>query len=72
MKRQLKEVVAEYKKKNKSSFNFQVFEEKEINFNDLREEFLNISIFKEKKLFVLLNVFLTLSLRKVFKARRGV
>ncbi len=57
MKRQLKEVVAEYKKKNKSSFNFQVFEEKEINFNDLREEFLNISIFKEKKLFVLLNVF---------------
>jgi len=36
MKRKLKEVIADYKEKNRSGFNFQVFSGKEINFNDLK------------------------------------
>ncbi|MDD5696772.1 MAG: DNA polymerase III subunit delta [Candidatus Pacebacteria bacterium] len=57
LKQKLGEMVEEYKKKHRSGFNFRVFEGKEINFEDLKNEFLSISMFKEKKLFVLFNSF---------------
>jgi len=72
LKQKLKELAEEYKKKHKSGLNFRVFEGKEINFQDLKNEFLSISMFKEKKLFILLNSFSNSKFKEDFVGQGGV
>lgn len=72
LKQKLKEITEEYKKKHKSGLNFKVLEGKEINFEDLKNEFLSISMFKEKKLFVLFNSFSNSKFKEDFIERGSV
>ncbi len=72
LKQKLKEIAEEYKKKHKSGLNFKVSEGKEINFEDLKNEFSSISMFKEKKLFVLLNSFSNSKFKEDFIGRGSV
>ncbi|HNP79551.1 MAG TPA: DNA polymerase III subunit delta [Candidatus Pacearchaeota archaeon] len=57
LKEKLSEIKEEYKKKNTSGFNLRFLDAKEILFDDFKSEFLSVSMFKEKKLVVLSNVF---------------
>jgi DNA polymerase-3 subunit delta len=57
LKEKLIEIIEEYKKKNTSGFNLRFLDAKEIILDDLKSELLSISMFKEKKLVVLSNVF---------------
>jgi len=51
----LREIMEEHKLKHKSGLNLRYLEGKTISFEDLRNEILGISMFKEKKLVVVLN-----------------
>lgn len=57
MKRKMKEIMDEHKEKHKSGLNLRYLEGKTVSFDDLRNEMLGISMFKEKKLVVLSDVF---------------
>lgn len=53
-KKKLGEIMEEHKQKHKSGLNLRYLEGKSISFDDLRNEVLGISMFKEKKLVVVL------------------
>ena len=69
LKEKLNEIVEEYKKKHKSGFNLKFLDAKEINLDDLKSDFLSISMFKEKKLFVLSNVFSNAKIKEDFEKK---
>jgi DNA polymerase-3 subunit delta len=54
-KDKLREIMEEHKKKHKSGLNLRYLEGKTTSFDDLRNEILGISMFKEKKLVVVLD-----------------
>ena len=54
-KEKLGEIMEEHKQKHKSGLNLRYLEGKNISFDDLRNEMLGISMFKEKKLVVVLD-----------------
>jgi DNA polymerase-3 subunit delta len=54
-KEKLGEIMEEHKQKHKSGLNLRYLEGKNISFDDLRNEMLGISMFKEKKLIVVLD-----------------
>lgn len=56
-KEKLGEIMEEHKRKHKSGLNLRYLEGKSISFEDLRNEMLGISMFKEKKLIVVMNPF---------------
>lgn len=58
-RQKLNEIIEHYKKIHKSGLNFNFFdlEEKEISYQDFRDEFQQVSMFKEKKLAILINIF---------------
>ncbi|HNY36197.1 MAG TPA: DNA polymerase III subunit delta [Candidatus Pacearchaeota archaeon] len=56
-KKKLGEIMEEHKQKHKSGLNLRYLEGKSISFDDLRNEVLGISMFKEKKLVVVLDPF---------------
>jgi DNA polymerase-3 subunit delta len=56
-KDKLKEIMEEHKEKHKSGLNLRYLEGKTTSFDDLRNEVLGISMFKEKKLVVVLDPF---------------
>lgn len=64
LKEKLHEIVEEYKKNHKSGFNLKFLDAKEISFENLKSDFLSISMFKEKKLFVLFNVFSNIKIKE--------
>ncbi len=69
LKEKLNEIVEEYKKKHKSGFNLKFLDAKEINIDDLKSDFSSISMFKEKKLFVLSNVFSNAKIKEDFEKK---
>lgn len=63
-KEKLREIMEEHKEKHKSGLNLRYLEGKTISFDDLRNEILGISMFKEKKLVVVLNPLSNLKLKE--------
>lgn len=57
MKRKMREIMDEHKEKHKSGLNLRYLEGKGTSFDDLRNEMLGISMFKEKKLIVVSDLF---------------
>lgn len=53
-KKKVNEIMEEHKQKHKSGLNLRYLEGKSVSFDDLRNEMLGISMFKEKKLIVLM------------------
>ncbi len=64
LKEKIDEIVEEYKKKHNSGFNLRFLNAKEVNFDDFKSDFSSISMFQEKKLFVLSNVFSNLKFKE--------
>ena len=56
LKQKLAEIIDEYQKVHKSGLNLKIFDEG-INFDDLKNEIFSFSMFKEKKLIILKNIF---------------
>ena len=56
-RQKLNGIIEHYKKIHKSGLNLKCFDEKELNFEDFRDEILSSPMFAEKKLFILKNVF---------------
>jgi len=56
LKQKLAEIIDEYQKVHKSGLNLKIFD-KGINFDDLKNEIFSFSMFKEKKLIILKNIF---------------
>ena len=65
-KQKLNEIVEHYKKIHKSGLNLKYFEEPEMDFQNFLDEMKQTSMFKEKKLAVLINVFLNSEFKKRF------
>jgi len=57
MRRKMREIMDEHKEKHKSGLNLRYLEGKTTSFDDLRNEMLGISMFKEKKLIVISDLF---------------
>lgn len=64
MKKKLREIMDEHKEKHKSGLNLRCLEGKNISFDDLRNEILGISMFKEKKLIVVSDLFANSKLKE--------
>jgi DNA polymerase-3 subunit delta len=62
----LKEIVEGYKKVHKSGLNLRYFDGRGLNFQDFKEEMSQVSMFKEKKLTVLIDIFSNLEFKKRF------
>jgi len=56
-RQKLNEIIERYKKIHKSGLSLKFFEEKELSFEDFRDEFQQTSMFAEKKMIVLKSVF---------------
>ena len=56
-RQKLKEIIAHYKETHKSGLNLKYFDGKNLSFQDFKDELQVIPMFKEKKLFVLTDVF---------------
>jgi len=67
-RQKLNEIIEHYKKIHKSGLNFKILdlEEKEISYQDFRDEFQQASMFKEKKLAILINIFLNQEFKENF------
>ena len=67
-RQKLNEIIEHYKKIHKSGLNFKILdlEEKEISYQDFRDEFQQVSMFKEKKLAILINIFLNQEFKENF------
>jgi len=65
-RQKLNEIVEHYKKIHKSGLNLKYFEEPEMDFQNFLDEMKQTSMFKEKKLAVLINVFLNSEFKKRF------
>jgi len=57
LKKKIKEIISEYKNKHQSGLSFARFNEKELDFNKFEEKVEAVSMFSEKKLIVLENLF---------------
>jgi len=55
-RQKLNEIIDHYKKIHKSGLNLKFFEEKELNFQDFKDEIQSVSMFDEKKLIILENI----------------
>jgi len=67
--KKLKEIVSHYKKAHKKGLSLRVFDCQEANksiFNDFRDEFHQTSLFKEKKLVIIMNAFSDVDFKKRF------
>lgn len=64
MKKKMREIMDEHKEKHKSGLNLRYLEGKNISFEDLRNEILAISMFKEKKLVVVSDLFSSSKLKE--------
>lgn len=71
-KRKLFEIIEEHKKKHKSGLNLRCIDAKNIDFEDLRNEMLGASMFKEKKLIILLNAFSNNKLKEDLISRGNI
>lgn len=69
LKEKLREIIEEYKKKNISGFNLRFLDAKETLLDDLKSELLSVSMFKEKKLIVLSNIFSNAKFKEDFIER---
>ena len=56
-RQKLNEIIEHYKKIHKSGLNLKFFDERELSFEDFRDEFQQTSMFAEKKMIVLKSVF---------------
>ena len=65
-KQKLKEIIARYQKIHQTGLNLRIYNGGDLNFRDFKNEFRQISIFKEKKLIVLENVFLNQKFKEEF------
>ncbi len=63
-KKKVNEIMEEHRQKHKSGLNLRYLEGKNVSFDDLRNEMLGISMFKEKKLIVVTDVSLNNKLRE--------
>lgn len=57
LKKKIKEIISEYKNKHQSGLSFARFNEKELDFNKFEEKVEAVSMFSEKKLIILENIF---------------
>jgi len=56
-RQKLDEIIAHYKETPKSGLNLKFFDGKKLNLQDIKDELQTISMFKEKKLFILSDIF---------------
>jgi len=56
-RQKLNEIIENYKKVRKSGLNLRFFDGKELNFEDFRDEAMSLSMFAEKKLIILKDIF---------------
>lgn len=68
-RRKLNEIIEHYKKIRRNGLNLKCFEAKNLNFQDFIDEIQQVSIFKEKKLIILFNVFSSAEFKKDFLAK---
>ncbi|MDD4531622.1 MAG: DNA polymerase III subunit delta [Candidatus Pacebacteria bacterium] len=64
MRRKMREIMDEHREKHKSGLNLRYLEGKTTSFDDLRNEMLGISMFKEKKLIVVSDLFPSAKLKE--------
>ena len=57
MTQKLNEIIGEYKKIHKSGLNLRYFDGKNLDFQDFKDQFQQISMFQEKKLIILRDIF---------------
>lgn len=65
-KRKLKELIEHYRKIHKSGLSLKYLDIQKLSFKELEDELKQTSIFKEKKLLVLMNVFSNIEFKKIF------
>jgi len=65
-RQKLNEIIEHYKKIHKSGLNLRCFEDENFNFQEFKNEIQSISMFAEKKLFVLKNVFSNIDFKENF------
>lgn len=68
-RRKLNEIIKHYKKIRHRGLNLKYLDAKNLNFRDFMDEIQQASIFKEKKLIILVNPFLNTELKKSFIAK---
>jgi len=66
----LKEIIRHYKKTHKSGLNLKYFDGTKLNIQDFKDEIEQISMFKEKKLVVLADIFSNSEFKKKFLEKR--
>jgi len=71
-KEKLNEIVAHYKKVHQTGLNLKYFEGENLTFQDFRDEFKQGPMFKEKKLFVVKNIFSNSEFKKNFLANKDI
>jgi len=67
LKEKLQEIIERYQQIHKSGLNLRYFTNEHLNFQDFQDEFQQASMFEEKKLVVLKNVFANPEFQKSFK-----
>ncbi len=65
-RQKLKELIEHYKKIHKIGLSLKYIDARKLSFKDLEDELKQISIFKEKKLLILTNVFSNIEFKKIF------
>lgn len=65
-KRKLKELIEHYRKIHKTGLSLKYFDVRKLSFEELEDELKQTSIFKEKKLLILINVFSNTDFKKSF------
>ena len=65
-RKKLNEIIKHYKKIHKSGLNLRYFEEESLNFQAFRDEIQSVSMFAEKKLLVLKNIFSNIAFQESF------
>ncbi|MFQ6049733.1 MAG: DNA polymerase III subunit delta [Candidatus Paceibacterales bacterium] len=65
-RRKLKEIIEHYKKAHQSGLNLKYFDGQKLNFRDFKDEMRQTSMFKEKKLVVLTDIFSNPEFKKRF------
>ncbi|MBI2042519.1 MAG: DNA polymerase III subunit delta [Candidatus Nealsonbacteria bacterium] len=71
LKQKLAEIIERYKQKNKNCFNLKFFEGDKLVYQDFKEEFQQVPIFKEKKLAVLKNALANQGFKDLFLENAG-
>lgn len=56
-RQKLNEIIEHYKKVHKSGLNFKIFDGENLNYQDFKDEFRQTSMFNEKKMFIIKNIF---------------